>query len=74
MFQDVSNKKEKMIACANSYGIYQNESGILLNTYYIGDDIPSLECMLIVEKKGCPADVEDEIKAVSDFVSSKNGG
>lgn len=74
VFQDVSNKKEKMIAFANSYGIYENENGILLNTYYMGDDIPDLECMLIAEKKGCPADAVNEIKAVSDFVSSKNGG
>lgn len=74
VFQNVSNKKEKMIEFANSYGIYENEQGILLNTYYIGDDIPDLECMLIAEKKGCPADAVNEIKAVSDFVSSKNGG
>lgn len=74
VFQDVSDKKEKMISFANSYGIYQNENGILLNTYYIGDDLPDLECMLIVEKKGCPADAVNEIKAVSDFVSTKDGG
>lgn len=54
VFQDVSNKREKMIAFANSYGIYENEIGMLPNTYYIGDDIPDLECMLIAEKKGCP--------------------
>ncbi len=74
VFQDISNKKEKMIEFANSYGIYESEKGILPNTYYIGDDIPDLECMLITDKKGCPADAVNEIKAVSDFISSKNGG
>lgn len=74
VFQDVSNKREKMVEFANSHGIYANKQGVLLNTYYIGDDIPDLECMLIAEKKGCPADAVNEIKAVSDFVASKNGG
>ncbi len=74
VFQNVRNKKQKMIEFANSYGLYINELGILPHTYYIGDDIPDLECMLIAEKKGCPADAVSEIKAVSDFVSSKNGG
>lgn len=74
MFQGVSDKREKMIEFANSYGIYMNESGILPHTYYIGDDIPDLECMSIAEKKGCPADAADEIKAVSDFISVRNGG
>ncbi|MCM1342641.1 MAG: YhcH/YjgK/YiaL family protein [Lachnospiraceae bacterium] len=74
IFQDVSNKKETMIDFANSYGLYMDESGIIPHTYYIGDDIPDLECMLIAEKKGCPADAADEIKAVSDFISARNGG
>lgn len=74
VFQDISNKKEKMIEFANSYGIYESEKGILPNTYYIGDDIPDLECMLIADKKGCTADAVNEIKVVSDFVSSKKGG
>lgn len=63
-----------MIEFVNSYGIYENEMGILPNVYYIGDDIPDLECMLIAEKKVCSADAVNEIKAVSDFVSSKKGG
>lgn len=74
IFQDVSNKREKMIELANSYGIYENEMGILPNTYYIGDDIADFECMLIADKKGCPADAVNEIKGMSDFVSSKNCG
>lgn len=74
VFQEVTDKKAQMIAFANSYGIYENELGILPGTYYVGDDIPDLECMLVAEKKGCPADAADEVKAVSDFVASKKGG
>lgn len=74
IFQNVADKKEKMIAFAGAYGIYPNELGILPDTYYIGDDIPDLACMLIAEKKGCPADAVGEIKAVADYISSKKGG
>lgn len=41
---------------------------------YIGDDINDLECMKICGIVGCPADAVDEVKAVSDFISIKNGG
>lgn len=74
IFQDISNKREKMIELANSHGIYENETGVLPDTYYIGDDISDFECMLIAEKKGCPADAVNEIKDIADFVSLKNGG
>ena len=41
---------------------------------YIGDDINDLECMELCGIVGCPADAVDEVKAVTDFISSKNGG
>ena len=41
---------------------------------YIGDDINDLECMKICGIVGCPADAVDEVKAISDFISIKNGG
>ena len=43
--------REKLTELANSYGIYMDDTGILANTYYIGDDIPDLECMLIAERR-----------------------
>ena len=74
VYQNVRNKKEKMISVAKVHGISANEAGIFPHTAYIGDDIPDLECMLIAERKGCPADAAEKIKEVSDFVSAKNGG
>lgn len=48
------------------------------NVVYIGDDIPDLDCMTLVKQAGgivtCPADAVDEVKAVADFVASRNGG
>lgn len=61
-----------MIEFANPYEIYGNKLGISPNTHYIGDYIPDIECMLIADKKGYPADAIKEIKVVTDFVFSKN--
>lgn len=41
---------------------------------YIGDDLPDIPCILLAGTGACPADAVPEVKAVSDFVSSKNGG
>jgi len=45
---------------------------------YIGDDILDLQCMEPIKKAGgvvaCPADAVKSVKAVSDFISTKNGG
>lgn len=45
---------------------------------YIGDDINDLSSMLFIKKIGgvigCPANAVKEIKDISDFISSKNGG
>ena len=41
---------------------------------YMGDDIPDLKVMHRVGLPACPADAADEVKAVSQFVSEKNGG
>lgn len=45
---------------------------------YIGDDINDYSCMEAVKTAGglagCPADAVQEIKAISDYVCSKNGG
>lgn len=74
IYQGISLKEEKMLSVAKEYGICLNEKGILPHTAYIGDDIPDLECMLIAEKKGSPADAVDRIKENADFVSGKIGG
>lgn len=41
---------------------------------YIGDDILDLPCMRICGVRGCPADAVPEVRAISDFVSTKKGG
>lgn len=48
------------------------------NCAYIGDDILDLPCMKKIHTAGgivgCPSDAVDEVRAASDFISSKEGG
>lgn len=41
---------------------------------YMGDDIPDLKVMKLVGIPTCPADASNDIKAVSTYISSFNGG
>lgn len=72
--QGCQDKKSKLLEIAERYGIVPNKEGILQEVAYVGDDIPDLNCMEICKFRGCPKDAVDEIKAVCEFVSSKNGG
>jgi len=46
----------------------------LADILYMGDDIPDLENMKVAGFPACPADAVEEIKAVSTYISPKNGG
>lgn len=41
---------------------------------YMGDDIPDLKIMKLVGIATCPSDAVDEIKAISQYISPKEGG
>lgn len=44
------------------------------NILYMGDDIPDYKILSIVGFPTCPANAAEEIKAISGYVSDKNGG
>ncbi|MDA3780818.1 MAG: HAD-IIIA family hydrolase [Bacteroidales bacterium] len=44
------------------------------NILYMGDDIPDFELMKNVGVPTCPADAIEEIKAISKYISTYNGG
>ena len=44
------------------------------NVLYMGDDIPDYHVMQLVGLPTCPQDASPEIKAISNYVSHKNGG
>jgi len=41
---------------------------------YMGDDMPDLEVMQRCGLRACPADAAEDIKAISTFVATKDGG
>ena len=41
---------------------------------YIGDDLPDIPCMKKVGFSGCPANAVPEVRSVSDFIATKDGG
>ena len=41
---------------------------------YMGDDLPDICILEKVALKGCPNDAVDEVKAIANFIASKNGG
>jgi 3-deoxy-D-manno-octulosonate 8-phosphate phosphatase (KDO 8-P phosphatase) len=44
------------------------------NILYMGDDLPDYPVMTRVGFPACPADAVEEIKAISRYISDKNGG
>jgi 3-deoxy-D-manno-octulosonate 8-phosphate phosphatase (KDO 8-P phosphatase) len=44
------------------------------NVLYMGDDIPDYHVMQLVGLPACPQDASQEIKAISKYISHKNGG
>lgn len=44
------------------------------NVLYMGDDIPDYHVMKLVGLPTCPQDATPEIKAISKYISHKNGG
>lgn len=54
---------------------YMEKHGIdLKNVLYMGDDLPDYPVMKLVGLPCCPQDAVQEIKAISKYVSHKNGG
>ena len=41
---------------------------------FVGDDMPDLQVMTMAGLAVCPADAVEEIKAISHYISPKNGG
>lgn len=41
---------------------------------FMGDDIPDMRVMQMVGVPACPADAADEVKAISKFISVREGG
>lgn len=68
VFLGAHNKIEQL----NTYLASKNVD--LKQVLYMGDDIPDYPVMKLVGLPTCPQDAAPEIKAISKYVSHKNGG
>lgn len=75
IIQGSFEKKKRMIELTKQLtGIIPDSSGCLKDVAYIGDDLPDLECLKMVEFSACPADAVTEIRDCVKYISRKNGG
>lgn len=68
IFLGAHNKIEQLNTYTNAKNID------LKNVLYVGDDIPDMPVMQLVGLPCCPQDAAPEVKAISKYVSHKNGG
>lgn len=68
VFLGAANKIEQLNAYMNKCNITAHQ------VLYMGDDIPDYPVMNMVGFPCCPQDAVPEIKAISKYVSHKNGG
>lgn len=68
IYTNVEDKIETCKDILNKLNINFNEVA------YIGDDEPDIDLLSRVKIPGCPNDAIEEVKKVSKFISTKNGG
>ncbi|MBP5589274.1 MAG: HAD hydrolase family protein [Bacteroidales bacterium] len=68
IYLNSKSKMESYYTFKEKYGLSDSE------IMYMGDDIPDMEVMKIVGVPVCPSDAASDIKAISSYISHKNGG
>ena len=68
LHQGSKNKIATLVGLMKKYDLSFDEIA------YMGDDLPDICVLEKVGLKGCPLDAVDEVKAIANFVSTKNGG
>ncbi len=74
LYQGVANKLEKLDELLRLLGEKDGSVYTLENVAYAGDDLIDLECMKRCGIAICPSDAVEEVKEISHFVSTKEGG
>jgi 3-deoxy-D-manno-octulosonate 8-phosphate phosphatase (KDO 8-P phosphatase) len=70
--QDIFLGLESKLEAYTNYLLQNNLSSN--QVLFMGDDIPDLQVMKLSGLAVCPLDAVEEIKAISHYISSKNGG
>ncbi|MCK4921395.1 MAG: HAD-IIIA family hydrolase [Bacteroidales bacterium] len=68
IYMKSSDKLKDFQDFINKYGLKAEE------ILYMGDDLPDYPVMKEVGFPTCPADAVEEVKAISNYISDKNGG
>ena len=68
IYLGLESKTEAFEEVQSKYGLKKEE------ILYMGDDMPDRAVMLLAGLPVCPADAVEEIKAISTYISPKNGG
>ena len=68
LYQGIPNKLDQVKKLAKTQGLKPEEIA------FIGDDLADLECMKWCGLRACPNDSVKEIKEVSDFICTHDGG
>lgn len=73
-YQGCNNKEEKIHLIAKEFHIESNDKGKYEGIAYMGDDNIDIPPMKLCNIIGCPTDASDEVKEISNYISSKKGG
>ena len=69
---DIHLGVEDKVECLDEFfDIYEIDAK---NVAYMGDDIPDIFPMKMIGLPSCPQDAVSEVKAISNYISHKNGG
>jgi len=68
IYQNITDKELKLRELADKYACDLQEFAC------VGDELTDIAAMRICGFSACPADAANEVKAVCNFVSTKNGG
>ncbi len=68
LYQGQKNKEKALEEILKEYGFEPHEAA------YMGDDLPDICVLKKIGFPSCPNDAVKEVKEISKFISSKNGG
>lgn len=78
LYQGKMNKLETLQQVLRTYSELDHTEYSMANVAYVGDDLLDLQCMRPIKEAGgfvaCPNDAVDEVKAVANYVATKNAG
>ncbi|MBQ6978891.1 MAG: 3-deoxy-D-manno-octulosonate 8-phosphate phosphatase [Paludibacteraceae bacterium] len=78
LYQDRMNKLETLQQVLRTYSELDHTEYSMANVAYVGDDLLDLQCMIPIKQArgivACPNDAVEAVKAISDYISTKNAG